>query len=252
MRDGFRLFSKHPLPFSLMLVVFRAAAGMGSAIPAVGNFLMLCAVPVLGLGFMIASEAALNKGPIHPGQFLTAFKAGAPQMRAQLILCAAFGLSTLAVLWLAHTVDGGAFARLQQMMAEQAPPDQIDELLADGAFQQGLFIRFGLAALASAIFWHAPALVHWGHQSAAQALFSSTLAMWRNKGAFVVYMLSWLALIAVFGIFAALAFSLLGMRQMASLVALPAGLIFSTVFYVSLLFTFNDCFGNHGLKSAEA
>ena len=32
------------------------------------------------------------------------------------------------------------------------------------------------------------------------------------------------------------------MRQMASSVALPAALMFSTVFYISVLFTFNDSF----------
>jgi hypothetical protein len=37
-------------------------------------------------------------------------------------------------------------------------------------------------------FWHAPGLVHWGSQGVGQALFSSTLAVWRCRGAFVVYL----------------------------------------------------------------
>ena len=37
---------------------------------------------------------------------------------------------------------------------------------------------------------------------------------------------------------------LLGLGQLGSMVALPAGLFFSTLFYVSLIFTFNDSFGN--------
>ena len=60
---------------------------------------------------------------------------------------------------------------------------------------------------------------------------------------FVVYSLTWLGLIIAFGALAALLFGLLGMGQFAGIVALPAGLMFSTVFYVSLLFTFNDSFG---------
>ena len=39
-----------------------------------------------------------------------------------------------------------------------------------------------------------------------------------------------------------LLFGALGLRQLASLAAVPAGLMFSTVFYVSLYFTFADCF----------
>jgi len=252
MRDGFRLFGKHPLAFSLLFVVFMAAVMVSAVLPYVGSLVMLCAVPLLGLGFMIASESALQKGPIHPGQFLQPLKASAGQRKAQLMLCLGFGLSTLAVLWLAHEVDDGSFMQLQRLLAEQAPQAQLDELLRDNNLQLGLFIRFGLAAVLSVVFWHAPALVHWGQQGAAQALFSSTLAMWRNRGAFAVYLLSWLAIIGVFGVFITLALGLLGMRQLTGLVILPAGLIFSTVFYVSVLFSFNDSFGNSGLRPRDA
>jgi len=44
-------------------------------------------------------------------------------------------------------------------------------------------------------------------------------------------------------VLSSLLFGALGLRQLASLAAVPAGLMFSTVFYVSLLFTFNDSFG---------
>jgi hypothetical protein len=252
LRDGFRLFAKHPVAFSLMFVVFMAAVMLGASLPYVGSLLMLSAVPLLGLGFMIASESALHKGVVHPGQFIKPFKASAQQRQAQVVLCLAFGLATLAVLWLAHQVDDGAFLQLQRLMAEQAPQEKIDALLQDGDLQFGLFLRIGLATLVSAVFWHAPALVHWGQQGAAQALFSSTLALWRNRGAFAVYMLAWLALIGIFGLVTALAFSLLGLRQLTGLLALPAGLVFSTIFYVSVLFSFSDCFGNSSLKSEPA
>ncbi len=93
-------------------------------------------------------------------------------------------------------------------------------------------------------FWHAPALVHWGGQTAGQALFSSALAVWRCKGAFAMYMLGWVGLILMFGLATALVLGLLGMAQLAGLMGIPAGLVFSAVFYISLLFTFNDSFGN--------
>ena len=43
----------------------------------------------------------------------------------------------------------------------------------------------------------------------------------------------------------AVLFGLLGLGQIGSLLALPGGLFFSTLFYVSLIFTFNDSFGSH-------
>ena len=86
--------------------------------------------------------------------------------------------------------------------------------------------------------------VAWADQSAGQALFSSTLAVWRCRGAFVVYGLTWFALMLAFGLVSAVLFGLLGLGQLASLLALPAGLFFSTLFYVSLIFTFNDSFSS--------
>jgi hypothetical protein len=121
-------------------------------------------------------------------------------------------------------------------------------LLADPRLLNGLLVRFGLAALMSIPFWHAPALVHWGGQGVGQALFSSSLAVWRSKAAFLVCVLSWFGIVAVFGLVVALTLGLLGLRQLAGLVALPAGLIFSTVFYVSLVFMFDDSFDGTRLE----
>ena len=64
--------------------------------------------------------------------------------------------------------------------------------LADPRLQLGLLLRIGLAGLLSVPFWHAPALVYWGAQGWAKSLFFSTVAIWRNKGAFAVYGLGWI------------------------------------------------------------
>jgi hypothetical protein len=245
-RDGFRLFGKSPLPFSLMFVVFLAAAALSSVVPLLGPVAMLAALPLLSLGFMVASESALKGGPIHPGQFISPLRGDARKTRSLLVLCALYGGATVAILVLSNWVDDGAFDRMQRLLAEGNKQSEIDALIAQSNFAWGLITRFGLAMLASIPFWHAPALVHWGGQGPAQALFSSTLAVWRSKGAFLTYALAWGGLMALFGALIAVLFSLLGMRQMVGIVVLPAGLIFSTVFYVSLLFTFTDSFGGTG------
>ena len=116
-------------------------------------------------------------------------------------------------------------------------------MAADRGVFVGTVVAIVGATLLSVPFWHAPALVHWGGQGVGQALFSSTLAVWRAKGAFLVYALSWFAVIALFGFVTAVGMGLLGVPQMAGVLALPAGLVFSTVFYVSLIFSFNDSFG---------
>jgi hypothetical protein len=124
----------------------------------------------------------------------------------------------------------------------KATPDVVAARLADGRLQLGLVMRFGLAGLLSVPFWHAPALVHWGAQGVAQSLFSSTVAMWRNKGAFTMFSLVWLGVVLAFGVAANLIAALLGQAQLVALLAMPASLLLSTVFYTSLYFTFADCF----------
>jgi hypothetical protein len=50
-----------------------------------------------------------------------------------------------------------------------------------------------LYVVMAAIFWFAPALVGWHGIRITQALFFSWIACWRNKWAFLVYGLCWLA-----------------------------------------------------------
>jgi hypothetical protein len=50
-------------------------------------------------------------------------------------------------------------------------------------------------------------------------------------------------MIALFGAVTAALSALLSAREFAGILLLPSVLIFSTVFYVSLLFTFRDSFG---------
>ena len=70
--------------------------------------------------------------------------------------------------------------------------------------------------------------------------------------AFAVYLMSWLGIIVAFGVTTALLAGLFSAREMAGVLVLPSVLIFSTVFYVSLLFTFNDSFGGSSLGPQAA
>ena len=243
LRDGFRLFGRSPLAFSLMFVSFLALALVSSIVPLAGPVLLFGALPLVSLGFMVAAESALSGGRVHPGQFIAPLKGDAVRRRGLLVLCGLHAVALLAVMAASDAVDGGAFDALVAAGSTAKDPKEVETLLADPRLTQGLMLRFGGMALVSIPFWHAPALVHWGGQGAAQALFSSTLALWRNKGAYIVYLAAWMGMIALFGVVTALLGSLLGMRSAVGQLSLPAGLIFSTVFYVSLIFTFHDCFG---------
>lgn len=244
LRDAFALYARRPLAFTLMFVVFLFAALALSLVPFVGALLQMMSLPLLSLGFMVASQSALLDGPVRPSQFVVALQGDPARRRSLAILCLLYGCAAIAILLLCDQISGGAMEHLQTLLAAgPVAPEEIDELLSDRSVSAAMLTGVVLATLLSVPFWHAPALVHWGAQGVGQALFSSTLAVWRSKGAFFVYALAWSGIVIGFGALAAIVFGLLGMGQLGSLIALPAGLMFSTVFYVSLLFTFNDSFG---------
>ena len=242
--DAWRLFMRRPLAFTSLFAVFLFGALLTSLVPLLGSLVQMMALPLLSLGFMVASQSALLDGPVHPRQYLEPLRTDARRRRSLLILCVSYGISALLILLLADAVSNGAWGRLQLLLAkgETAQP-QIDALLSEPGVATGALLGILLGTALSVPFWHAPALVHWGGHSVGQALFSSTVALWRNKGAFFVYAMSWAGLIVLFGVLTALVLGLLGLAQLASVLGVPAGLVFSAVFYVSLLFTFNDSFG---------
>jgi hypothetical protein len=255
--QSFVQFLRRPLAFTLLFLVFLVAAMVLLAVPYLGALLVLASLPLLTLGFMIATRAAQQDGSVHVGQMVEPLLRGAdPARRATLVkLCLAYAAATALVMWGSDAIDGGTFERLQLLLASartEANAKEIDALLADPRLRDGLIVRFGLSALLSIPFWHAPPLVWWHGQGVAQSLFSSTLACWRNKGAFLLYGLAWAGTVALFGIVAGGLFSLLGAPQLVGLAAIPAGLMFSTAFYVSLYYSYADCFAQSGDEPSVA
>lgn len=242
-RGAFALYARRPMGFTAMFLAFLLAVLLAALVPVLGAVFMLMSLPLLGLGFMLAARAARAGEPVHPGAFVEPLRAPPPVRNVLLALCGLYALATAAVMLFSDWVDGGSFERLQTLLA-QGPDAQaeLDALLADPRLSWGMIVRFGLAALISVPFWHAPPLVLWQAQGLGQALFSSTLALWRCRAAFAVYALAWTGLILAIGLAGVLVFSLLGAGQLAGIAAMPAALILSTVFYVSLLFTYEGCF----------
>ncbi|MBL8350556.1 MAG: hypothetical protein JNL87_09595 [Burkholderiaceae bacterium] len=247
-RQGFALWARRPLAFVGLFMVFLFAILLLMAlVPVLGGALGMALLPMLSLGFMIASRSALSGGPVHALQLVEGLRQpDRRQRKAQWLLCGAYALASMVVITSADWVDGGLFEALQREMAKgsggTASPE-LEAILADPRLLQGMLVRVGLAGLLSVPFWHAPALVHWGGQGALQALFSSTVALWRTRGAFTLYLLGWAGAMLVVAGGVALLGSLLGARQTLGILTLPIGLIFSAAFYVSLWFSFADTFG---------
>ena len=241
-RHGFKVFQRQPLALASLFGLFLFVAFLGLLLPVVGMLLTMAAVPLLSLGFMLATHLVLQKKTPTVSVFVAPLKLTAERRRSQLLLCFSYAIAVLLIGLLADWVDGGSTGELQKLIADNADADAIAHAATDPRLFWGLATRLSLVALLSVPYWHAPALVHWGGQGVAQALFSSTLALWRNKAAFGLNALLWAGmLMAVSGV-VSLAFGLFGLAQFAPMVLMATGLLLSTVFYASLYFSFVDCF----------
>ena len=242
-RQGFAVFLRQPLGYAGLFATFMFSLFALALVPVVGPVVLLALLPLASLGFMIATQRALDGRFPLPRVFIEPFRNGRARQLAIVKLGLFYAAATWAILWFSDVVDGGALDALMQTQASaKASPDALAAKLADPRLEAGVLLRFALLGLLAVPFWHAPALVHWGGQSAGKAMFFSCVACWRNKGAFLIYSATWFAVLLLFALIANLLFSAFGRTQLVPFVAMPASLVFSTVFYASLYFTFNDCF----------
>lgn len=249
-REGFALLGRRPFAFVGLFAVFLLAVLLIMiVVPMVGGVLGLATLPLLTLGFMIASRGALQGRPVNALQFVEGLRhPDRSRRRAQWLLCASYAIASMVVITLADWVDGGTFEQLQHALTQARAgggggEQDLMALLTDPRLAWGMIVRLGLAGALSVPYWHAPALVHWGGQTPLQALFSSTLALWRARGAFSLYFLGWTLLAVGISVVLMLLAIFTGLRPALGLLTMPLGLALSTAFYVSLWFGFADCFG---------
>jgi MFS family permease len=248
---GVRTFLRRPIAFAALLGAFVLAAFGAALVPFIGPLIGLAMLPLVTLGFMLASRIVIEGGVPTPMVYVVPLRAERSRVVSLLWLGAVYAAATFAALWISGIVDGGALAGLMQPVPDgQNPSDVVAKRLAEPGLLAGLALRLGLTGLLSVPFWHAPALVFWDGQRVAQSLFSSTLACWRNRGAFFVYALAWFAFVMMFGMAASLVFALVGSPEMFAVAGVPISLMITTVFYASLYFTFADSFTSNGDTAA--
>jgi hypothetical protein len=245
-RQAWRVFRQRPFGFTSVFAAFATAALLLQAVPLVGTVVMLVALPLLSLGYMIATESHVRGNPTHPLQVTLAMLKSSQRRNALMVLSGLYAVCMLVVLLLSDWVDAGMFQQMVQLMSRPRTEANQAEMVAvasSAAFNNGLLLRFGGAGLLSIPFWHAPALVWWGGHGAMQALFSSAIGIWRTKGAFALYLLMFMALILGAGVAVGTVLSMVGLGSMMGMIATAMGLMFTVLFYVSLWFGFDDTYG---------
>jgi len=243
-RAGFRVFGRRPGGFLGMtaagaIAIFLAALAVPPGLPPLWPLL----IPLVSLGCMVATEAVLNDLPAQPGAFIAPLRTGRAQRWALLQIGFLYVLTAVGAYLVGNWLDGGEAMRWMVAVATPAPggtPTIPPPLSAAGTVS--LLLQTSWLVFVSVPLWHAPALVHWGRQRAAQAMFSSIVAVWRTRGAFVMYHLGWWV-ISVFAMMAvSVVTALVGTPMLAVMLLLATMWPLSTIFYVTFWYGFADTF----------
>ena len=249
LRQAWAHYLKQPLGFSLLFLAYLLMASVIGAVPFIGSLLSLATVPLLSLAFMLATQDVIQGRRVRLGHLFAVVRQPKKQRLTSLLLCLAFGFAVVVIIEIGVRLGGSELNEAMKPLAatkEGADAKQLMAVLSHPAVGRLANTIWFLAALLSVPFWHALALVHWGGQTAAQALFSSTLALWRAKGAFVVYGLGWLGMVVLASLLAGIGVGLLTAALGSPTFAMVFGaLIFvaiSAAFYISLWFMFQDSF----------
>ena len=240
-RSGFRVFFKRPMAYSLLFLAYFFGLQFFGLL--LGGFaeLLSATIPLASLAFMIITRHAVENRGVTLAALVAPLRK--PGLRGQIALGIVYAAALLLVFWVVDLVGREAFAAVAEAFSSpDMTPESVRPALSDPALRWAMFLFTALTAVIAVPFWHAPALVHWGRQAWARALFFSTVACWRNRGAFAVYGLTWAAVLVVFNLATGVLFSLFGMPAFAAAIVIPGALMFAIAFYASLYFTYADCF----------
>ena len=236
-RQGIRTFWKQPVALSGLFFIFMAIMSISSLVPVVGSFVALALLPAATLGLMAATrEVDLGKFPM-PIILAAGFRVGKERKRDMLILGVLYACGFIGVMGLSALIDGGDFAKLY-LVGGALDADT----LMKPEFQNAMWLSLLLYIPLSAVFWHAPALVHWHGVPAIKSLFFSTVACLSNWRAFLVFGLMWSFIFLSTALVLMLVSGLMGDASFASLAMLPAMLMLAAMFFCSSYFSFRDCF----------
>jgi len=236
-RQGIKTFWRQPLALSGMFFLFMGLISLTSYLSYVGTLLGLMMLPIITLGLMAgAREADLGHFPMPRIMFI-GFQQGASQSKSLLGMGAIYAFLFGVVLMLSSVFDGGDFARMYLLGGSLT-----EEALLSENFQTAAVFCMIMYVPLSALFWHAPALVHWHRQPLVKSIFFSTMACLANWRAFAVFGLTWLSIFISTSLILSLISLVMGDGQLSMMLMLPAMMLLAAMFFASSYHSFRECF----------
>ena len=117
MRQGFRAFAKHPVAFCGLFIPVLAGMVIVNILPML-VLLALPLVPLVSLGFMIATRTVLDGGTPTWSVFAAPWRAARPRVIALVQLGMIYASALLLIMLLGELIDDGA----SDALIQAAPP----------------------------------------------------------------------------------------------------------------------------------
>jgi hypothetical protein len=220
-RDGWRLFGRHPLSLAGSVAAGLLIVWLPSTIPWVGLPLGAVLAPIASLG-VIASCRAADAGHI-PSVTLYADGLRDSETRRQLLVLGAINAAIVLVLVAIVQATG-----MDDAIKVVPGPDQQPIVETNAPL---LAARLALSAPLLMAMWLAPPLVGWRHLPAVKAMFYSFFACWRNRWPLLTFIVGVLAASSVATVALAVVVDLLVKdRTLGALLIAPIALALVAVF----------------------
>lgn len=187
-REGFAIFRKQPGGLMLLMLAYLVAGILLGIIPLLGQFLPMVMAPVFTAVFVQACAAADRQQRLTPEMLRPIFQKPAFPRLAGLGALFVLVLALFALLF-AAVVGGDTMRRLAEAQL------QPEAAAANGNFGWAMLAVFLLSLPASMAMLFAAPLIFWQRMGVGKALFYSFFAVWRALRAFLLFFLSWVAVV---------------------------------------------------------
>ena len=226
-RDGWSLFRTQPLAFFSWAMFVSLMLMIATITPPIGPLFFIILMPTATLLSLSAGRHATEGRKILLGTWIE-------PLRKPLVFRRLLGMGSLYVLFcllLGLAVFMPFSREVTQALKDIEKTNDLLPLMEAVRTPMAIFAIFYIAM--AAIFWFAPALVGWHGIRITQALFFSWIACWRNKWAFLVYGLCWLAVFLGIDTFISM-LVLIGLAPTtAASIQIPINVVATSVLYCS-------------------
>ena len=256
-RLGLKTFWRQPLAFISLFFLLMALISTVSLLPLVGSVLAPILLPFMTLGLMVATSVAYTDNaegagiaghaqrPTGSAMFVAVAGAMRTEWRSLVKLGMISAAYFVVAVLLTSFIDGGELARAY--LLDDMPSA---ETMASSDFQVARMFLMCLNLPLSLAMWHAPALVHWHGVEPVKSIFFSVVALFRNFGAYALFVLAWFGVFLLAGIGMGLIATVLvgvgaaagGAALVGNVLIVGSALVLAAMSLSSTWFTFRDSF----------